>query len=120
MQYYYGWAQRPMLSRLNQLNHNIPITVIGGSKSWMNYVNFDEVPTAKQIAAARPSSSYVSIHYVDNAGHHVHAEQPDKFNSIVNDVFKSVDKGEDLVARTQSPSPPAAHSSKLPTQNSTE
>ena len=96
MQYYYGWAQRPMLSRLNQLNHNIPITVIAGSNSWMNFTTFKDDRTAEQIAATRPTSSYVDVYYVDEAGHHVHAQQPDQFNRIVNSVFKSVDLGDDL------------------------
>ena len=96
MQYYYGWAQRPMLSRLNQLNLNIPITVIAGSNSWMNFTTFKDDRTAEQIAAARPTSSFVDLHYIDEAGHHVHAQQPDEFNRIVNSVFELVDSGEDL------------------------
>lgn len=103
MQYYYGWAQRPMISRLNQLNHNIPLTVISGSKSWMHFTTFKDDRTAEQIAAARPSSSYVGVHYVDEAGHHVHAQQPDQFNRIVNGVFKLVDSGEDLNPQTSQP-----------------
>lgn len=85
-----------MLARLDQLNHNIPITVIGGSRSWMNFTTGKDDRTAEQIAAARPSSSYVGVHYVDDAGHHVHAQQSDQFNRIVNGVFKLVDSGEDL------------------------
>ena len=113
MQYYYGWAQRPMISRLNQLNHNIPITVIGGSKSWMNFTTFKDERTPDQIAAARPPTSYVSVHYVDEAGHHVHAQQPDQFNRIVNNVFKLVDTGEDLKLQ----SPPYKQSDKTSTDS---
>ena len=104
MQYYYAWAQRPMLARLHQLNHDIPVTVISGTKSWMKFTTFDDKHTAEQIAAARPSTSYVGVHYVDEAGHHVHAQQPDQFNRIVNDVFKLVDSGEDLNWTQQPPS----------------
>ena len=102
MQYYYGWAQKPMLSRLSQLNHNIPITVIAGSNSWMNFTTFQDDRTPEQIAAARPTNSFVDVHYVNEAGHHVHAQQPDQFNRIVNSVFKSVDLGEDLKPRSSS------------------
>lgn len=102
MQYYYGWAQKPMLSRLSQLNHNIPITVIAGSNSWMNFTTFQDDRTPEQIAAARPTGSFVDVHYVDDAGHHVHAQQPEQFNRIVNSVFKSVDLGEDLKPRSPS------------------
>ena len=104
MQYYYGWAQRPILSRLHQLNHNIPITVIAGSNSWMNFTTFKDVRTAEQIAAARPTGSYVGVHYVDEAGHHVHAQQPYRFNKIVNSVFELVDVGGDMIMKSRSPS----------------
>ena len=62
----------------------------------MNFTTFKDDRTAEQIAAAKPTSSYVGVHYVDEAGHHVHAQQPDQFNKIVKSVFKLVDSGEDL------------------------
>ena len=91
------------MARMNQLNPNIPVMVISGSKSWMHFTTFKDDRTAEQITAARPSSSYVGIHYVNNAGHHVHAEQPDQFNGIVNGVFKLVDSGKDLNPQASPP-----------------
>ena len=51
--------------------------------------------TAAQVYSSRPNS-YVNVQYVQEAGHHVHADQPEEFNRIVNEVCSIVDSGQDL------------------------
>ena len=47
------------------------------------------------------SSSYVSVHTVATAGHHVHADQPDSFCEIVNGACGRADRGDDRVVQPQ-------------------
>ena len=42
----------------------------------------------------RPDS-FVDIHYVKGAGHHIHAELPDIFNEVVNNICDMVDSNGD-------------------------
>lgn len=95
MQYMYGWAKRPMLPRLGQmLNSQVPITVIVGQRSWMRSVG-DGTCLGEAVSGLRPDS-HVEIHSVPEAGHHVHADQPEMFSEIVNDVCATVDEGRDV------------------------
>ena len=48
------------------------------------------------IKAQRPDS-YVDIHFIHGAGHHVHAEQPEAFNAYVKKIFAVVETGQDLL-----------------------
>lgn len=98
MQFQYGWALRPMLPRIiADLEPFMPISFIYGVRSWM------DSSTGKRISEARPSS-YVDINYIKRAGHHVHAEQPEEFNRVVNDICSTVDSNQDLepLSRTES------------------
>lgn len=96
MQYYFAWARRPMLGRISShLNPGLPITVICGSKSWIDAVNKRYTGrTADLIREARPEGSYVGVAFLE-AGHHLHAEKPQAFNQIVREVLEVVDRGED-------------------------
>ena len=51
--------------------------------------------TPELIVQARPHS-YVDVHCVRDAGHHVHADQPFEFNRIVKQVLSLVDCDGDL------------------------
>lgn len=97
MQYYYGWAQRPMLDRLKlQLHPDVPITVIAGARTWLDAVNRNRLgKTADLIKEARPEGSYVGVEVVEEAGHHLYAEKPQDFNRIVLKVLGLVDSGRD-------------------------
>ena len=97
MHYFYGWAQRPMLDRLKlQLHHQVPITVIYGARTWLDTVNKKRLgKTADLIKEARPEGAYVGVEMVEEAGHHLYAEQSHKFNEAVLKVLDVVDSGSD-------------------------
>ncbi|XP_049439155.1 1-acylglycerol-3-phosphate O-acyltransferase ABHD5 [Epinephelus fuscoguttatus] len=80
----YGWAMRPMLQRMDQLQPKIPITIIYGSRS---SIDSNSGSTIKQM---RPHS-HVEIVTVRGAGHYVYADQPEDFNHRVVQVLDKVD-----------------------------
>ena len=89
MQIPIGWAKRPMLERIgNNLDPGVPITMVYGMRSWMDST------AGQKVAELRPHS-YVSLCHVQRAGHHVHADQPEKFNDLIRDVYSVVDDGLD-------------------------
>ena len=98
MQYYFAWAQRPMLSRLkSQLDTRIPVTVICGGKSWLDAINRDRLGrTGDLIKEVRPEGAYTEVEVLPEARHHLHAEQPQEFNRIVKAVLATVDTGRDV------------------------
>lgn len=81
----FGWAKRPMIQRVNQLDHNIPITMVYGSRSWM------DISMGEKMKELRPCS-YVDIHLIDKAGHHVYSDQSTIFNNIVVQVCDRIEK----------------------------
>lgn len=49
----FGWAKNPMLNRMHELRADKPITLLYGSRSWIDKSSWDLVKTAR-------SSSYVN------------------------------------------------------------
>ena len=79
-----------MINRIgHELDESVPITLIYGARSWM------DSSTGERVKELRPNS-YVQVHYVRRAGHHVHADQPEAFNSVVREVCCLVDRNEDI------------------------
>ncbi|XP_047000039.1 1-acylglycerol-3-phosphate O-acyltransferase ABHD5-like [Schistocerca americana] len=76
MMFGFGWAKNPMIKRIHLLPPEIPITVIYGSRSWI------QNNTGEAIRNACPNS-YVSVQVVTGAGHHVYADKSDLFNRHV-------------------------------------
>uniref|UniRef100_A0A4W5MG27 1-acylglycerol-3-phosphate O-acyltransferase ABHD5 n=1 Tax=Hucho hucho TaxID=62062 RepID=A0A4W5MG27_9TELE len=70
----YGWAKRPMLDRIGQIQPDIPISIIYGSRS---SIDSDSGYTVRKI---RPD---VNIIVIRGGGHYVFADQPDDFNQNV-------------------------------------
>lgn len=62
-----------------------------GSRSWM-----DAGPGYEIQQHLRPES-YVSVHVVGGAGHHVYVDEAEQFNSLVTDVCRLVDNDADDV-----------------------
>lgn len=92
----FGWAKNPMIKRIHEMRDDVPLTLIYGSKSWVDH------SSGKVIKSLRPKS-YVKVHVIDGAGHHVYADKPDEFNSIIvktcevsNDVKKLIEEIEDV------------------------
>ncbi|XP_042279334.1 1-acylglycerol-3-phosphate O-acyltransferase ABHD5 [Thunnus maccoyii] len=80
----YGWAKRPMLQRMDQLQPAIPITIVYGSRSSI------DSNSGSVIKETRPRSR-VEIISIRGAGHYVYADQPEDFNRRVLQVFDKVD-----------------------------
>jgi pimeloyl-ACP methyl ester carboxylesterase len=80
----YLFAKNPILNRMSQIDDNIGIDLIFGSKSV-----FDR-SVGKQIEYMR-ENSFVKTHTIINAGHNVHIDAYLQFNSLVNAICKSVD-----------------------------
>ncbi|KAK2844066.1 hypothetical protein Q5P01_010725 [Channa striata] len=72
----YGCAKRPMLQRMDQLQPEISLTIIYGSRS-----NIDS-NSGSTIKEMRPHS-LVEIITIHGAGHYVYADQPEDFNHRV-------------------------------------
>lgn len=90
MQIPIGWAKQPMIKRISPPNlaASVPLTLVHGARSWV------DSSTGERVKELRPLS-YVQVHYVRRAGHHVHADQPEAFNSVVKEVCCLVDRNED-------------------------
>ncbi|KAL5021835.1 hypothetical protein ScPMuIL_000990 [Solemya velum] len=80
----FGWAKNPMIHRASDLDKEIPMTLIYGSKSWVNS------ETGYQIKHIR-SDKYVDVQVVRGAGHHVYADKPEPFNTLVTKICNKVD-----------------------------
>ncbi|XP_012540382.1 (Lyso)-N-acylphosphatidylethanolamine lipase isoform X1 [Monomorium pharaonis] len=76
MMHGFGWAKNPIVKRMDKLNENIPITLLYGSRSWVDN-------SAGETIKLHRSSSYVNVQVITGAGHHVYADKSDIFNKYV-------------------------------------
>ncbi|XP_057666095.1 (Lyso)-N-acylphosphatidylethanolamine lipase isoform X1 [Diorhabda carinulata] len=72
----FGWAKNPMVNRIDKLDPSIPITLLYGSRSWIDN-------SAGEIIKNKRKQSVVRLQVVTGAGHHVYADKPEAFNQIV-------------------------------------
>lgn len=79
----FGWAKRPMIQRIHELDHSIPLTMIYGSRSWM------DISIGDKVRELRPYS-YVDVKQIDKAGHHIYSDKSEEFNQIVTEVCNRV------------------------------
>ncbi|XP_069577596.1 1-acylglycerol-3-phosphate O-acyltransferase ABHD5-like [Brachyistius frenatus] len=70
----YGWAKRPMLERIGQVQAHIPISFIYGSRSSID---------SDSGYALKKTRTDVEITVIRGAGHYVFADQPEDFNQAV-------------------------------------
>lgn len=82
------WAKRPILDRIEDLTPSVPVTMLHGTRSWF------DTTTGDRTYHLRPRS-YVSVHHLKGAGHHIHADAPETFNRIVNETCSLADEGRD-------------------------
>lgn len=54
MMQHFGWAKNPIVKRMDKLNPEIPITLLYGSRSWVDNSSWE---TLKQARA----SSYINV-----------------------------------------------------------
>lgn len=54
MMYGFGWAKNPIVKRMHKLRDNIPITLLYGSRSWVDN-------SAGEMIKQNRSSSYVNV-----------------------------------------------------------
>lgn len=74
-----GWAKNPMLNRINDFRDDKPLTLLYGSRSWIDKTSWDKVKLSR-------ISSYVNVQVIRGAGHHVYSDKPEIFNRFVNDA----------------------------------
>uniref|UniRef100_A0A4W4H4N3 Abhydrolase domain containing 4, N-acyl phospholipase B n=1 Tax=Electrophorus electricus TaxID=8005 RepID=A0A4W4H4N3_ELEEL len=73
MSEFLGWAKRPMVQRVNLLAPSMPVTMLYGARSWVD------------------SSTGNHVALIDEASHHVYADQPEEFNHVVVNICNTVD-----------------------------
>lgn len=72
-----GWAKNPMLKRMDRLRPDISITLLYGSRSWIQQENW---------SLLKETRNSVNVQAVNGAGHHVFADKPEQFNAFVNEA----------------------------------
>uniref|UniRef100_A0AC34FTT7 Abhydrolase domain-containing protein 4 n=1 Tax=Panagrolaimus sp. ES5 TaxID=591445 RepID=A0AC34FTT7_9BILA len=85
----YGWAKRPMLNRIVNLNPKVPISFLFGARSWVSS------SSGYKVKEQRPQS-YVDVNIISNSGHHVYADNQEEFNSVMRKICKNVENNQDL------------------------
>ncbi|KAF7281539.1 (Lyso)-N-acylphosphatidylethanolamine lipase-like isoform X2 [Rhynchophorus ferrugineus] len=80
----FGWAKNPIVRRIDRLDKRIPITLLYGSRSWIDH-------SAEDIIKLKRSDSYFKLQVINGAGHHLYADKPEAFNQIVNDACAFTD-----------------------------
>ena len=96
----FGWANNPVLPRLKHLDKNgktrdcihyililsilVQMKVLYGSKSWMTHLQVNDF-IENGVEAA------VTVDYIEEAGHHIYADQYHNFNDAVNQCLKTFD-----------------------------
>ena len=78
------FAKNPLLTRFQEFPDNKPVTIITGSDSWVNFIS--DFGAIRELL----SSKNLDLLFIEDAGHHVHADQPVQFNMIVNKICDSV------------------------------
>ncbi|XP_066274412.1 1-acylglycerol-3-phosphate O-acyltransferase ABHD5-like, partial [Branchiostoma lanceolatum] len=84
-----GWelAKNPMLPRLTRLHPDVPITFLCATDSWVD-------SRTGELAATLRKDSYVDIIHIQNAGHHMAAEQHGEFNRQLVRVCEHADRAQ--------------------------
>ncbi|XP_022060806.1 (Lyso)-N-acylphosphatidylethanolamine lipase [Acanthochromis polyacanthus] len=78
-----GWAKNPMLERVDQLSPSIPVTMLYGAQSWVDSSSGNRVAEIRGQANTR-------VLLINQASHHVYADQPEQFNKVVENICKTV------------------------------
>ncbi|KAK3584561.1 hypothetical protein CHS0354_030567 [Potamilus streckersoni] len=84
----FGWAINPMIKRIQRIEKSIPMTLIYGSRSWITHDTGDHVRLVR-------NDSYVDVQVIRGAGHHVYADEPQAFNTLVQNILDNIDSSQD-------------------------
>lgn len=79
-----GWAKRPMLHRVHLLPPSMPLSMLFGAQSWVNSSSGEEVVKLRNQA-------HTELMLINDAAHHVYADQPQVFNKVVENMCNTVD-----------------------------
>ncbi|VDD90273.1 unnamed protein product [Enterobius vermicularis] len=90
MSYSFGWAKHPMLERIFDLPSYVPVTFFYGSKSCIDSA------AGLEVQMQRPEG-YVDVQVVRGAGHYLHIDATDAFNSAFTKLLEAVDAEEDIL-----------------------
>ncbi|CEF67405.1 AT25873p [Strongyloides ratti] len=85
----FAWAKRPMIHRFENLDSNVPVTFIYGSKSWIDPASAYEIQSNR-------SKSYTDVIIINNAGHHVYVDNVTEFNDTIMDVLDIIQRNKDI------------------------
>ena len=72
-----------MIHRVKEIDPNIPMTILFGSRTWMD-------TTSGYTIKYLRSGTYVDVQIIKGAGHHIYADKPQEFNEAVNGVCDMV------------------------------
>ncbi|KAM3604882.1 uncharacterized protein V6R79_017411 [Siganus canaliculatus] len=78
-----GWAKRPMLNRVHLLPPSMPVTLLYGAQSWVDSSSGEQMVQIRNQANTR-------VVLINDASHHVYADQPDEFNRVVENICNTV------------------------------
>ncbi|KAJ8925450.1 hypothetical protein NQ315_009283 [Exocentrus adspersus] len=95
----YGWAKNPIVRRIDKLDANIPITLLYGSRSWIDH-------SATEVIREKRIRWYFKLQVISGAGHLVYADKPEAFNQVVLDACRNTDKGLSKLAVAPALMPP--------------
>ena len=76
-----------MLKRIDNLPKDIPMTLIYGSRTWVDITQGFEVKE-------RRLQSYCDCQVIEGGGHHVYFDRPAEFNSSVETICQALDEQE--------------------------
>lgn len=68
-----------MIHRVKEINASIPMTILYGSRSWMDSSSGHTIKYLRE-------KSQVDVQIIKGAGHHIYADRSAEFNTCVNAV----------------------------------
>jgi pimeloyl-ACP methyl ester carboxylesterase len=81
----FGYAKNPMVPRMDTIDASIGMTLIYGSRSWVDNSTGDVIKNIR-------NESFVDVKIFEGAGHHVYADNPELFNETVLEACEWSDK----------------------------
>ncbi|XP_077982755.1 (Lyso)-N-acylphosphatidylethanolamine lipase-like [Glandiceps talaboti] len=77
----WGFAKNPLINRIQDIHKDVPMTFIYGADT---YSIID--PTMGEKTQDIRQGSHVKVHLIEEASHHVYADQPKEFNKLLRNI----------------------------------